>query len=190
MEVLGIIGSPRVNKNTVALVEKVLAGARKAGATTRALNVARMDVNPCMACDACRKTGNCVQRDEMQDIYEAIAVSRALVLGTPVYFDQVSAQAKAFIDRLYCYCENELGKVNFPAGFKAVVAITYEDSHPTRYDYILDWMKERLEHYHHIEVTEALKAPDTAQCPVSGNEALLESAFQAGRLLGEHVKAL
>jgi len=190
MKVLGVIGSPRKKGNTATLVETILDGARRSGAEAEAVYLGQIDLNPCRACDSCKKTGRCIQRDGMQDVYDKIAASRALVLASPVYFDQVSAQAKMFIDRLYCYCYTDSGAVNFPSGYKGVVAITYEDTHPSRYDYVLDWMKERLEHYHRIDVTAALKASATLRQPVSGNDALLTRAFEEGRFLGEYVKAL
>ena len=190
MKVLGVIGSPRRRGNTAALVERVLDGGRESGAETEAVYLSEIDLNPCLACESCKKTSRCVQRDGMQDVYEKIAGSRALVLGSPVYFDQVSAQAKMFIDRLYCYCRTDAGAVNFPPDYKGIVAITYEDTHATRYDYVLDWMKERLEHYHRIDVTAALKASETRRKPVSENETLLTHAFEGGRFLGEHVKTL
>ena len=190
MKVLGVIGSPRERGNTAALVERILEGARKSGAETEAVYLGQIDLNPCRGCEGCKKTNRCVQRDGMQDVYDKIAGSRALVLGSPVYFDQVSAQAKMFIDRLYCYCHTDQGAVNFPPGYKGIVPITYEDTNPTRYDYVLDWMKERLEHYHRVDVTAALKASATRTQPVSENEALLKHAFEEGRFLGEHAKAL
>jgi len=190
MKVLGVIGSPRKQGNTAALVEKVLEGARASGAETETVYLGQIDLNPCRACEDCKKTSRCVQRDGMQDVYDKIAGSRALVLASPVYFDQVSAQTKMFIDRLFCYIYTDEGAVNFPSGCKGIVAITYEDTHPTRYDYILDWMKERLEHYHRVDVIAALKASATRGQAASENEALMGHAFQEGRFLGEHVKAL
>ena len=190
MKVLGVIGSPRKQGNTAALVERVLEGARESGAETEAVYLGQVNLNPCRACDSCKKTNRCIQRDGMQDVYDKIAESRALVLGTPIYFDQVSAQAKMFIDRLYCYCNTDQGTVNFPPDYKGIVAITYEDAHPARYDYVLDWMKERLEHYHRVDVTATLKASATRSQPASDNDAVLAHAYEEGRLLGEHVKAL
>ena len=190
MKVLGVIGSPHRKGNTAALVESVLEGARMSGAETEAVYLDQINLNPCLACDGCKKMSRCVQPDDMQGVYDKIAGSRALVLGSPVYFDQVSAQAKMFIDRLYCYCHTDQGPVNFPPDYKAVVAITYEDRHPTRYDYVLEWMKERLEHYHRIDVTSALKASTTGSHPVSENEAVLKRAFLEGRYLGEHARVL
>ena len=190
MKVLGVIGSPRRKGNTAALVESVLEGARKSGAETEAVYLDEINLNPCLACDGCKKTSRCVQPDDMQGVYDMIAGARALVLGSPVYFDQVSAQTKMFIDRLYSYCHTDQGPINFPSDYKAVVAITYEDRHPTRYDYVLDWMKERLEHYHRVDVTSALKAFATGNHPVSENEAVLKRAFLEGRYLGEHAGVL
>ena len=51
-----------------------------------------------MACDACRKTGQCAQRDDMQALLEKMERSQAWVLGTPVYWWGPTAQFKAFLD--------------------------------------------------------------------------------------------
>lgn len=190
MKVLGVIGSPRKEGNTASLVERALEGARSVGAETEVVYMGEMDINPCLGCDDCKKTGQCTQMDDMQGVYEAIERARGLVLGSPVYFDQVSAQTKVFIDRLYCYVRTVFSGVNFPPDYKGVVAITYEAQHPTRYDYILEWMKKRLEGYHRIDVIDSLTAHHTVNQPVAERTDLLEKAYQAGRLLGDHVKEL
>ena len=190
MKVLGVVGSPRKGRNTARLVEQVLEGARSAGAETEAVYLGELDIKPCLACNDCKKTGRCSQMDDMEGIYESIERARGLVLGTPVYFDHISAQTKLFIDRLYCYVNTDLGMANFPPGYKGITVMTYEAQNPTRYDYILDWLKERLEHYHRIQVMDSLKAHNTNNQPVAERADLLEQAYEAGKLLGEHVKTL
>jgi putative NADPH-quinone reductase len=99
--VLGIVGSPRRGGNTEILVDEVLAGAEEAGALVEKVILSKLDIAPCRACDACRKTGQCVQKDDMAALLEKMQCSRVWVLGTPVYWWGPTAQFKAFLDRWY-----------------------------------------------------------------------------------------
>jgi multimeric flavodoxin WrbA len=99
--VLGIVGSPRRGGNTDVLVDEVLAGAAEAGALTEKVVLSKLNVGPCRACDACGKTGKCVQQDDMHALLEQMEQSQVWVLGTPVYYWGPTAQFKAFVDRWY-----------------------------------------------------------------------------------------
>jgi multimeric flavodoxin WrbA len=100
-KVLGIVGSPRRGGNTEVLVDEVLAGAQEAGALTEQVLLYDLAIAPCKACDACKKTGKCVQRDDMQMLLEQMERCQVWVLGTPVYYWGPTAQFKAFVDRWY-----------------------------------------------------------------------------------------
>ena len=99
--VLGVVGSPRRGSNTEILVDKVLAGAEDAGAQTKKVILSSLDVKPCRACDACQKTGQCVQKDDFPSLLEEMQRCDVWVLGTPVYWWGPTAQFKAFLDRWY-----------------------------------------------------------------------------------------
>lgn len=99
--VLGIVGSPRHDGNTEILVDEVLAGAVEAGAQTEKVMLSKLDIGSCRACDACGKTGKCVQKDDMPALLEQMAQSDVWVFGTPVYYWGPTAQFKAFVDRWY-----------------------------------------------------------------------------------------
>jgi len=182
--VIGIVGSPRRGKNTATLVQKVLEGARSAGLETELLYISDYRINPCDACNACIRTGQCAQDDDMHLFHAALRRARALVLGTPIYFDHVSAQIKALLDRLYPYTGPNPA-FRFPQGVKAVLVATWEDSNPTAYDDVIDWLEGRLSHYFGVETVGILKGSGTGNTPVSRREALLQEAFDAGaRLAG------
>lgn len=101
MKVLGIVCSPRKEGNTEILVRNALNAARENGAETELLLLADKQINPCDACDACLENGACIVEDDMQEIYQKLENADGLIFGTPVYFINVSAQAKAVIDRTY-----------------------------------------------------------------------------------------
>lgn len=101
MKVLVINGSPRKGGNTEILLDAMIAGAEQAGATITSVELRSLDVSPCRACDACKRTGKCIQKDDMQDLLLKMEKSEIWVLGTPVYWWGATAQLKAFIDRWY-----------------------------------------------------------------------------------------
>ncbi len=103
MKVLGIVCSPRKGGNTEIMVTEALAATREAGAETELVLVADKNIAPCDGCEACHKTGVCKIKDDMQPIYQQLEAADAIILGTPVYFGNVSAQAKAIIDRTYSF---------------------------------------------------------------------------------------
>jgi multimeric flavodoxin WrbA len=100
MKIINLIGSPHGAKgNTARLLRMVSEGAESLGATTETIFLTGRNVLPCLGCDACHKTGKCVQKDEFEGIQEKILGADGLILGSPNYIFQVSAQMKAFMDR-------------------------------------------------------------------------------------------
>ena len=113
MKIIGLVCSPRTGGNTEILVEEALAAARDKGAQTELVRVADKQILPCNACNGCSDDGQCVIEDDMQEIYQRLEASDGIIFGTPVYFINVSAQAKAIMDRTYAlYQKRKLrGKV-------------------------------------------------------------------------------
>ena len=97
--VLAIVGSPRRQGNTETLVDAVLSGAAEAGAQVEKVCLRDIKIGPCLACDACQRTGACAQKDDMAALLLKMQESEIWVLGTPVYWWGPTAQFKAFVDR-------------------------------------------------------------------------------------------
>lgn len=101
MKILGIVCSPRKEGNTEILVREALKGASEVGGETELITVADKNIAPCDGCDACQENGICKLKDDMQAIYQQLESVDGVIFGTPVYFINVSAQAKAVMDRTY-----------------------------------------------------------------------------------------
>ena len=101
MKILAIHGSPRTLRSTTRqLASFVLAGAEEAGAETEIVDLADLRIVPCTACDACTINGICVNDDDVPALVARMKEADAIVLGSPVYIDNVSGQMKVFFDRL------------------------------------------------------------------------------------------
>lgn len=102
MKIIGFIASPRKEGNTAWIINKILEGAKEQGAETLTWYFSDLDIKPCQSCYGCKKGDQgCIIDDDMQKLYGAIEHADALVLGSPVYMGQMSAQAKIFTDRLF-----------------------------------------------------------------------------------------
>ena len=103
MKILGVVGSRRKNGNTATLVQEVLKPFKGKDIVTKLIFLGDYDIKGCNGCEGCKDTYVCVINDGMQKIYPEILESDAIILGSPAYFYNVSADMKAFIDRCYCF---------------------------------------------------------------------------------------
>ncbi len=101
--VLGLCGSPVPGGSTEILVREVLRGAQSRGAEIDFVCLNDQQIMPCQACGKSPEEGYCFFHDGMDEIYEKFDRCHAIVVGSPIYFDSVSAQTKLFIDRTNCF---------------------------------------------------------------------------------------
>ena len=100
MKILAIIGSPRgMQGNTSRLLEEVIAGVEAAGGETEILSLKALNVQPCVACDVCHRTGICNINDDYELIKEKLLACDGFILASPNYIFSVTAQMKALLDR-------------------------------------------------------------------------------------------
>ncbi len=108
IKVLGIYGSPRKGGNSDTLLDKALEGAASAGAETRTLRAASLKMSGCLECGGCDKTGECVVKDAMQEVYPLFDWAEAIILSGPIFFYGLPAQVKAVIDRAQAHWARRL----------------------------------------------------------------------------------
>ena len=103
MKAVAINGSPRTGGNTAVMLKKVLEPLAEASWETEYLKVGGRPVRGCTACMKCFENQNlrCViEQDGMNDYLEKIFQADAVVLGSPTYFTDVTAEMKALLDRV------------------------------------------------------------------------------------------
>jgi len=103
MKILAISCSPRKGGNTETMLRAALDTAQADGAETELISLSGKRINPCDGCYACRRTGQCHIQDDMQELYDKMWQADGILVGTPVYFWNVTAQAKAMIDRTFAF---------------------------------------------------------------------------------------
>ncbi len=95
MNIIGISGSPR-NKNTNYMLRTVLDATKQ---EYELISLKDKNIKPCNACGGCYRNYRCVIKDDMEEVYKKLLKADIIVLGSPTYFDNVTAIMKTFIDR-------------------------------------------------------------------------------------------
>ncbi len=100
MKIIALVASPHGLKgNTAALLRYVVEGAEAEGGSTEIVVLKGDTVLHCLACDICHIKGRCMQNDDFEAIKAKIAGAEGLILASPNYINNVSAQMKGFMDR-------------------------------------------------------------------------------------------
>ena len=100
MLVVGLQGSPRKKGNTNFLLSTFMTAAEKLGARTIVIDVTQKKIIPCKEYTVCEKKGYCPIEDDVKDeIYPLLREAELVVLATPIFFYNMTAQLKAVVDR-------------------------------------------------------------------------------------------
>ena len=105
-KIIIIDGGPRKNMNTAKLLQRFAEGAKSAGSgmEVKTVRLYDLDYKGCMSCMACKLKGKasniCRFKDALTPVLEEIAQADGLVLGSPIYFGDVTGQMRAFLERL------------------------------------------------------------------------------------------
>lgn len=102
LKLTAILGSPRKGGNTDILLEKALEAVRAKSIPIEKIVLNDLNIRACQECASCFKTGKCVISDDMAIVYKALDTSDIVMVASPIYFGNVSAQTKIMVDRMQC----------------------------------------------------------------------------------------
>jgi len=99
---LALNGSPVPGSSTEVLLHAFCRGAKSVGFAIEWVDLNGKKIMPCQSCGESPEPKLCFFDDDMTPIYEKFLASRLVAVGSPVYFDSVSAPVKLFVDRMNC----------------------------------------------------------------------------------------
>ncbi len=105
-KIIIIDGGPRKNFNTASMLQKFAEGATSVSdkIEVKTVRLYGLDYKGCMSCMACKVKGKasniCKFKDALTPVLEEIAEADGLVLGSPIYFGDVTGQMRTFLERL------------------------------------------------------------------------------------------
>ena len=105
-KIIIIDGGPRKNMNTAQLLQRFAEGVKSVGndVEVKTVRLFELDYKGCVSCMSCKLKGNvsniCRFKDALTPVLEEIAQADGLVLGSPIYFGEVTGQMRTFLERL------------------------------------------------------------------------------------------
>lgn len=180
MKVLALLGSPRKNGNTSLLLDEYLKGIMESNKTAEITRIFLNEktIHGCNACDACHNVtiGQCVIKDDMQELYPLFRQADMIIYATPVYWWSVSAQLKAFMDRCYA-----LGPVEGSfSGKKASLLMTYGGELPNNGPDLVKTTFEEICEYKEMQLLHVYGVCTDDYIPVAENAEALSHVYKIG----------
>lgn len=105
MKAMLISGSPRKNGNTMTILSAIERGLSDHGFVTKCIVLSDSNIQYCVGCKFCYKTGICVLNDDVASIVKEIFDAQLVIVASPSYWGDVTAQLKTFIDRCTPFCD-------------------------------------------------------------------------------------
>jgi multimeric flavodoxin WrbA len=98
-----ILGSPRKKGNSATLAYRLSQGAVELGVDVESIYLNGLNIKPCQGCEKCQEEtfSGCAIEDDMSQLYLKLQEAKSIVIASPIYWFNISAQTKTFIDRLY-----------------------------------------------------------------------------------------
>jgi multimeric flavodoxin WrbA len=187
MHIVALCGSPR-RGNTDALLRALTKGAAEAGATVTRFDLPKLDIKPCRACRACLKTpeAQCIQKDDMVQVLDALRGADAWVLAAPIYFWHVSGSMKLAIDRFFSFFTDQPEwRLALPGSRRGAVIVVQADPDQETPDRVAEYLASTLA-YHNVEVIGRLAAPGLGgPGDAAARPELLAKAKEIGHRLAE-----
>ena len=194
MLVLGFVGSGRMGGNTDILVQQALSGAKENGAETRIFHLNNMNIKGCQGCEYCKSNEYCPSNeycksneycymsDDMQEIYKAISSADAIIIGSPIYMMQLSAQTKLMIDRLYAF-RNRDGSIKInQKKLMQIYVCGYDD--PNVYKQYFDIMNSLFDFLKIFNIESTITVGGTrGKDYINSNSEVMQTVKTAGRKL-------
>lgn len=108
MKIVTLLASPRKNGNTALLLNEVLKEIKDANIEVKSYYLNGLNIRGCQACYACKKSDRlCVLKDDATEIIEELTKADRVIIATPVYMFDITAQLKRLIDRLFCFLKED-----------------------------------------------------------------------------------
>ena len=171
MKVIAINGSPRKGWNTDTLLKKSLDGAASAGAETEMVYLYDLKFRGCVSCLACKlqkepRPNRCVLRDDLTATLDRVHEADAVILGSPIYFSEITGEARSFLERfLFQYLNYDDYTKPLSPKKRIGLVFTMNISEPKFDDFGYKVLFQRYENWmkHYFGHCEMLLATDTLQ---------------------------
>ncbi len=179
-------GSPRMDGNTATILRMIERGAKEHRAQVKPYTLFKMKFMACQGCFGCRIGEDCLINDELRRAFEDVKDADAVVIGSPVYFMQVTGPVKNLYDRLFPL----IGKDGTPRyGQKKIVTVYSQDNEdPEMFGMYFDYLAAVFPGFGFVDeermVCVRANDPESAE----RDPGLKQRAYEIGRRLAGEMK--
>ena len=172
MKIVGIQSSPKgKNSNTLKLLDAALNGASEGGAEVEIIDIAKLTIKYCNACNSCHETGVCsIQKDDFNAVLEKLLAADGIIWSSPNYITNVTAQLKTLFDRCPLVIHEQL--------FEGKYSLSLTTAGSGDVDFVLGIMDNFMVHC-------GGKTIGGAGCSMSQGPSALEAAIEKSREMGK-----
>ncbi len=180
--VVTFLGSPRKNGYTTALAREAGRGAAAAGLEVKEYDLNDDGVRGCQGCYYCREHYGCSVKDYLAPMYGDIAKAKAVVVASPIYFYQITGQAKVWLDRMFPMIDGEFNPRQ--PGKKALSIFSQHQEDPNAFKPSMDWLNDVLEGFGWDLVASLACCGEPAEDSAEYAD-MLQQAYAAGAALAK-----
>lgn len=184
-QILGVVGSPRINGNTHVLVTKILEGAKQAGAKVDIIFLNNLNIKECDGCHTCLNGKQCNKNDDMINVYPKIIESDVIIFGTPVYWFGPTGLIKLFLDRFVFF--NSPDNRKKIKNKSVVIVVPFEEDNFETVAPLISIFEKSFQ-YLEMSLVEKLIVPSvTKRGEVSEKKGIMKNAFKLGERLASRI---
>ena len=177
---IAFLGSPRKNGMTAQVMDKVIAGAKEDSAEVISYYLNDDSIRGCQGCRWCKTHEGCILNDGIAGLYEQLKEADGIIIGSPIYFMNITSQTKKIMDRLYPVRKADGGS-NLP-GKKFVSVYTQGNPDKEMFRNIID-ANDRVLKSFQWEMIDSILYYGTGNPDERVTEEVMRRAFEAGRKL-------
>jgi len=171
MKIVGIQSSPRgKNSNTLKLLNAALDGAAEAGADIESIDVVKLKIKYCTACNSCHDKGVCSIKDDYNSVLEKLLAADGIICSSPNYITNVTAQLKTLFDRSPLVIHEQL--------FDGKYGLSLTTAGSGEIDFVLDIMNNFMTHC-------GGNAIGGVGCAMAQGPSAMEAAIEKSREMGK-----
>jgi len=183
MKATFISGSPRRNGNTITILGEIERGLKEQGFETKYFILDESPINYCIGCKSCYNDGVCVHNDDVPAIVQEIFNAQLVVVASPSYWGDVTAQLKTFIDRCTPYCDTNTERKLLSKGTKGVAVALRAGTNKAENEDLVHTIEHFLGHLNIPLVSSfTVERIDTIE-DLANRPEILKSAYSFGKSL-------
>ncbi|SDB26447.1 flavodoxin family protein [Eubacterium oxidoreducens] len=176
-------GSPRKDGNTTTILDMIARGAREHGAEVEYKILFKMKFMACQGCFNCRIHENCAINDELTATLNKLKDADAVVIGSPVYFMQMTGPVKNLYDRLFPL----MGEDGTPRYSQKQIATVYtqEFDDPHMFDDYFNYVAGTFPSFGFVNERRLVCTGGNNPESAEKNQEIMQKAYELGRILAQ-----